>query len=231
MFYVCNKRGNKYGVVDTCDGICEYYSKDDLLKISESTPIIGVFDSKIKVVGTDFVKAKMKLLGIKDENTNYLKWVSNYITAWIDGENLIFVDKDTNSQIIVPKTSFFKHKDLFIGNSKLKICDLVNNRYFEKEYFSLTSVITCYVYFNYNFMMLDSFVVFIRSTIQDLVDDIAKVHYLYRISVSKLIVESNCGFYIVDLLDSRRLLRKIKDETAKKMISGHNVMTLKNDYY
>lgn len=35
MFYVCEKKGNKYGVVDTDDAICEYYSRDELLEINK----------------------------------------------------------------------------------------------------------------------------------------------------------------------------------------------------
>ena len=38
-------KNNKYGVVDTDDAICEYYTKKDLISISKSINIYGVSNS------------------------------------------------------------------------------------------------------------------------------------------------------------------------------------------
>ena len=39
MFYVCDKKNGKYGVLDTDDAICEYYTKSELLRISKEVQI------------------------------------------------------------------------------------------------------------------------------------------------------------------------------------------------
>lgn len=39
MFYICAKKGNKLGVMDTNDNALEFYTKDELTKIVNSTDI------------------------------------------------------------------------------------------------------------------------------------------------------------------------------------------------
>lgn len=45
MFYICDKKDNKYGVLDTTDGIVDYFIADDLQRINKDiAKIFGVFD-------------------------------------------------------------------------------------------------------------------------------------------------------------------------------------------
>ena len=72
MFYVCDKIGDKYGVVDTNDSICEYYSEEQLRFIQKSGVVIyGVSDDCISIADTNFIRAKAKMLGIKLRNQIY----------------------------------------------------------------------------------------------------------------------------------------------------------------
>ena len=57
MFYVCEKRGDLYGIVDTDDGICEFYSERQIknfilwfnyknIKFSRKAVTIRIFTEK-----------------------------------------------------------------------------------------------------------------------------------------------------------------------------------------
>lgn len=90
MFYVCDKKNGKYGVLDTDDAICEYYTKSELLSISRSTNIQGVSNEDIKVLSSDFIVAKSKLLGVDLKNIDWIKSTDTYrIYKKADYSNII----------------------------------------------------------------------------------------------------------------------------------------------
>lgn len=46
MFYVCSEGSGMFGVMDTIDGVVEYYTRDVLLDIAKSITILGVNKEK-----------------------------------------------------------------------------------------------------------------------------------------------------------------------------------------
>lgn len=62
MFYVCVERDGKYVVLDTDDGICEFYTKSDLVQlVSQGIQVLGVSQGNISVISSDFLKAKAQV--------------------------------------------------------------------------------------------------------------------------------------------------------------------------
>ena len=126
MFYVYTKNGTRYGVVDTNDGICEYYSEKQLIDLSnKGVKIFGVSDNSISVVDTNFIRAKAKLLGIK---------ISDYI---LDSSLGYSIEKRGRDFYLVSslrdKINISSQGADFISfiTQKLMIYNLWNSRYFD----------------------------------------------------------------------------------------------------
>ena len=128
MFYVYTKKRNKYGVVDTDDGICEYYSERQLKNFHDKRiSIYGVSDDGISIVDTNFIRAKAKLLGLD---------ICNYI---LDRTLKYRVEQKDYSYYLVSCTGdeveLSNTKDSFVFNlcNNLKIENLWDNRYFNMD--------------------------------------------------------------------------------------------------
>ena len=139
MFYVCEKNKNLYGVVDTDDGICEFYRKKDLIEIAKQVSIIGVVGDKVEVVDKKFVMAKAKLLGVNIENTDYLRYGTPYKIYRVLGGDKLYLE-DTESGNVITIKRYTRHFDLLLSK-KLRIVNLLNNRYFSSEYMNLGAVV------------------------------------------------------------------------------------------
>ena len=104
MYYVCEQKKSLYGVVDTDDGICEFYRKKDLIEIAKQVSIIGVTGDKVEVVDKNFVMAKAKLLGVNIENTDYLKYGTLYkINRVLGGDKLYLEDTESGNVITIKR--------------------------------------------------------------------------------------------------------------------------------
>lgn len=124
MYYVCDKKGSKYGVLDTDDAICEYYTKKELLEISKGVNILGVSNEDIKVLSSDFIIAKSKLLGVDLKNIDWIKSTDTYrIYKKADYSSIILEEIYTMSYYTTKENC-----DLFI--KELKIVNLFNNKSF-----------------------------------------------------------------------------------------------------
>lgn len=70
MFYVNSKKGNKYGVIDTNDGVIEYYTAKELINIISSYSIkiegCNLVENKISIKVTDFDIVKKNLITLRD---------------------------------------------------------------------------------------------------------------------------------------------------------------------
>ena len=127
MFYVCDKRNGKYGVLDTDDAICEYYTKSELLRISKEVQIQGVRGDQIQVFSSDFIKARAKVLGLIIKNTNWIKKEVLYrIYLRSDSKDVLLIEHETGDNLLTKKDCSFFVKDL-------KIVNLVNNKYFSRD--------------------------------------------------------------------------------------------------
>ena len=130
MFYVCDKKNGKYGVLDTDDAICEYYTKSELLRISKEVQIQGVRGDQIQVFSSDFIKARAKVLGLIIKNTNWIKKEVLYrIYLRSDSKDVLLIEHETGDNLLTKKDCSFFVKDL-------KIINLVNNKYFSRDLIS-----------------------------------------------------------------------------------------------
>lgn len=156
MFYVCEKKGNKYGVVDTDDAICEYYSRDELLEINKKVQIQGVSDNDIKVLNVDFIRAKAKLLGLRVRNSDWIKEDVPYcVYNSINSRDIVIEDR-------VKDTTLVTKLNCNLFTKKLKVINLINNKYFERRLDLLNSYV---IVFNNELLELDKFVVRLSSYI------------------------------------------------------------------
>lgn len=230
MFYVCNKRGNKYGVVDTDDGICEYYLRDDLLKISESVQIVGVSEDKINVVDKDFIIAKAKLLGVELINTDYISFDKCYNLVEVHEYNMYLRDVDSDSRIRIK--NYRNHID-FILSRGVKIINLWNNVHFRgTNEFSELSLSTV-VYIDYKFMSLNDCLERVKAEIgkETTLDSYSYIQEVHRVSTSKMVIlfhfMGGVRYYEVDLSKGSRSVRKITDKRASSLINKYGVISLR----
>lgn len=111
MFYVCDKKNGKYGVLDTDDAICEYYTKSELLRISKEVQIQGVRGDQIQVFSSDFIKARAKVLGLIIKNTNWIKKEVLYrIYLRSDSKDVLLIEHETGDNLLTKKDCSFSLK-------------------------------------------------------------------------------------------------------------------------
>ena len=226
MYYVCEQKKNLYGVVDTDDGICEFYRKKDLIEIAKQVNIIGVTGDKVEVVDKNFVMAKAKLLGINIENTDYLRYGTPYKIYRVLGGDKLYLE-DTESGNVITIKRYARHTDLLFSK-KLRIENLLNNTYFSSEYMNLGAV----VYLDGQLETLKNCLLTIRRAIRkDLNYEEPSFKEVYRLSTSKMLVKcevyaGNIIYYEVNLSIGRRLIRRVNQDTAVNMLHKSNVMAI-----
>lgn len=229
MYYVCEQKKNLYGVVDTDDGICEFYRKKDLIEIAKQVNIIGVTGDKVEVVDKNFVMAKAKLLGINIENTDYLRYGTPYKIYRVLGGDKLYLE-DTESGNVITIKRYTRHFDLLLSK-KLRIVNLLNNRYFSSEYMNLGAV----VYLDGQLETLESCLLTIRRAIRkDLNYEEPSFKEVYRLSTSKMLIKcevyaGNIIYYEVNLSIGRRLIRRVNQDTAVNMLHKSNVMAIRDN--
>lgn len=235
MYYVCEQKQNLYGVVDTDDGICEFYRKKDLIEIAKQVNILGVTGDKVEVVSRDFVMAKAKLLGVNIENTDYLKYGTLYKIYRVLGDVMYLEDTESGNVISIKR--YARHTDLLLSK-KLRIVNLWNNRYFSSEYMSIsgnTSVVGAVVYLDGQFVALESCLLTVRRAIRkDLNYEEPSFNEIYRLSTSKMLIKcevypSNVVYYEVNLSIGRRLIRRVNQDTAVNMLHKSNIMSIRDN--
>lgn len=137
MFLVISCKNGMYGVLDTSDGVTEYYTKEQLLGISKQVEIRGISPKgdiycKSESVITDFITlanaaiTKLLLLGISDYNEEATKVlnVAKKFGLADDGKDLSFDYK--RKSIIFHKLNLvvpYENADTFETYTKLDICD------------------------------------------------------------------------------------------------------------
>lgn len=185
MFYVCEKKGNKYGVVDTDDAICEYYSRDELLEINKKVQIQGVSDNDIKVSNIDFIRAKAKLLGLRVRNSDWIKEDVPYcVYNSINSRDIVIEDR-------VKDTTLVTKLNCNLFTKKLKVINLINNKYFERRLDLLNSYV---IVFNNELLELDKFVVHLSSYIATKYASIfGHIATLFRIDTNAIIAMYSDG--------------------------------------
>ena len=197
MFYVCEKKGNKYGVVDTDDAICEYYSRDELLEINKKVQIQGVSDNDIKVLNIDFIRAKAKLLGLRVRNSAWIKEDVPYcVYNSINSRDIVIEDRVKNTTLVTKLNC-----NLF--TKKLKVINLINNKYFERRLDLLNSYV---ILFNNELLELDKFVVHLSSYIETTYENMfGHISTLFRVDTNTIIAiyqiysGDDCFYYKVNL--------------------------------
>ena len=236
MFYVCEQKQNLYGVVDTDDGICEFYRKKDLIEIAKQVNIIGVTGDKVEVVDKNFVMAKAKLLGINIENTDYLRYGTPYKIYRVLGGDKLYLE-DTESGNVITIKRYARHTDLLLSK-KLRIVNLLNNRYFSSEYMSISGNMNnlgAVVSLDGQLETLKSCLLTIRRAIRkDLNYEEPSFKEVYRLSTSKMLIKcevyaGNIIYYEVNLSIGRRLIRRVNQDTAVNMLHKSNVMAIRDN--
>ena len=229
MYYVCEQKQNLYGVVDTDDGICEFYRKKDLIEIAKQVSIIGVTGDKVEVVDKKFVMAKAKLLGVNIENTDYLRYGTPYKIYRVLGGDKLYLE-DTESGNVITIKRYARHTDLLLSK-KLRIVNLLNNRYISSEYMNLGAV----VYLDGQLETLENCLLTIRRAIRkDLNYEEPSFKEVYRLSTSKMLIKcevyaGNIIYYEVNLSIGRRLIRRVNQDTAVNMLHKSNVMAIRDN--
>ena len=235
MYYVCEQKKNLYGVVDTDDGICEFYRKKDLIEIAKQVSIIGVTGDKVEVVDKNFVMAKAKLLGVNIENTDYLKYGTLYKIYRVLGD--IMYLEDTESGNVISIKRYARHIDLLLSK-KLRIVNLLNNRYFSSEYMSISDNMNnlgAVVYLDGQLETLESCLLTVRRAIRkDLNYEEPSFNEIYRLSTSKMLIKCEVYavsilYYEVNLSIGRRLIRRVNQDTAINMLHKSNVMAIRDN--
>lgn len=235
MYYVCEQKQNLYGVVDTDDGICEFYRKKDLIEIAKQVNILGVTGDKVEVVDKNFVMAKAKLLGVSIKNTDYLKYETLYKIHRVSGDVMYLEDIESGNSISIK--GYPRHIDLLLSR-KLKVVNLLNNRYFSSEYMNISdnmNSVGAVVYLDGQFMILESCLLTIRRAIRkDLNYEEPSFKEVYRLSTSKMLIKcevyaGNIIYYEVNLSIGRRLIRRVNQDTAVNMLHKSNVMAIRDN--
>lgn len=232
MYYVCEQKRNLYGVVDTDDGICEFYGKKDLIEIAKQVSIIGVTGDKVEVVDKNFVMAKAKLLGVNIENTDYLKYGTLYKIYRVLGD--IMYLEDTESGNVISIKRYARHTDLLLSK-KLRIVNLWNNRYFSGGTCSDANNLSVLVILDGELMLLQNCLLTIRRAIRkDLNYEEPSFNEIYRLSTSKMLIKcevyaGNILYYEVNLSIGRKLLRRVNQDTAINMLHKSNVMAIRDN--
>lgn len=235
MYYVCEQKRNLYGVVDTDDGICEFYRKKDLIEIAKQVSIIGVTGDKVEVVDKNFVMAKAKLLGVNIKNTDYLKYGTLYKIYRVLGNIMYLEDIESGNFIAIKR--YARHTDLLLSK-KLRIVNLWNNRYFSSEYMSISDNMNnlgAVVYLDGQLETLESCLLTVRRAIRkDLNYEEPSFNEIYRLSTSKMLIKcevyaGNILYYEVNLSIGRKLLRRVNQDTAINMLHKSNVMAIRDN--
>lgn len=137
MFLIISYKDGQYGVLDTTDGVTEYYTKEQLLKITKQVQIRGISPTgeiycKSDSVITDFINlasasiAKLMIMGIQDvseENTKALN-VARKLGLADDYKDLSFDYK--RKSIIFHKLNLvvpYEDANTFQTFTKLDVCD------------------------------------------------------------------------------------------------------------
>lgn len=192
MFYINEKRGDLYGVTDTNDGICEFYSSKDIFSISEKTSIMGVLCNRsVDVVGIDTVLAMEKLLrgttdGIK------CKFSVNYL----DDYELISIHKRFSFSSNAVRFCLYSYRDdnfiqcsdicsvpRILENSKIRIKNLIRKNSYFKSMDDIKKSRELYILYNGIITNIGSFYNHILGEIRDrkflntVIGRIEYVHY------------------------------------------------------
>ena len=99
MYYICDKKGNKYGVKDSSDGVVEYYTEAQLYNIVKNTElaIFGVEGFGIIVTGqaSDFRAwfSNTELEKLVDAITSDHDLVLSYSSRSNGGDGTAFVNR------------------------------------------------------------------------------------------------------------------------------------------
>lgn len=136
MFYVCEQRGDLYGVADTDDGVCEFYSKEELLKLARKIGILGVSirSDSVSVVGIGTVLAKLKILGGSSEevvfkialnNLDEYEIVSLKNKLTYQGQSYSFRIYNCTTKKYLPFVKSLKVFPKFLLNKNIHITNLI----------------------------------------------------------------------------------------------------------
>lgn len=128
MLYVGRKKGNKFGVIDTNDGVCEYISSSKLKElVASGISIKGVSQDHIEVCDAKNIQAQVKLLGMSVAPVILEKGVK-YRLGISDTNEYQFVSDDEKQHIEVPESAI----EVYVYNEHLKIINVINNKYVAK---------------------------------------------------------------------------------------------------
>lgn len=234
MYYVCEQKQNLYGVVDTDDGICEFYRKKDLIEIAKQVSIIGVDGDKVELVDKNFVMAKAKLSGVDIKNIDYVKCGTRYKLNHVLGDTMYLADMESGDIIGIKR--FVGHADLLLSK-KLRIVNLWNNRYFSRGMGSDANNLSVIVILDGEPMLLQNCLLTIRRAVsRDLNYEEPLFKEVYRLSTSKMLIEFEAYtgrtlYYEVDLSMGRKLIRRVNQDTAVKMLYKSNVIAMSGEGY
>lgn len=212
MFYVCDKKGNKYGVADTNDGICEFYSENELREISKSIEILGVAKDRIEVYTPDFICAKAKLLGINIINYDYLREGREYTV--FSGASTVLTFRDLKSDNLITLSYYKKHMDLI---NKLKLVNLLNNSYYRYSSRDIQMIKYKGDIVNFNYIVPN-----IKIRIHDKFGLLVNVQYFCRPSASKLVfncftMDNNQVIFELSLVNDSITVSKTSKKEFKDM--------------
>ena len=214
MYYVCDKKDNKYGVADTNDGICEFYSENELREISKRVEISGVLKDRIEVYTPEFMRAKAKLLGINIVNYDYLREGREYRVFSQAGTSSVLSFKDTKSGSIITLPYYKKHMDLI---NKLKIVNLFNNPDYKYSSNDMQMIKYNGDIVNFNYIVPN-----IKLRIHDKFGLLGSMQYFCRPSASKLLfnyftLDNNQVIFELSLVTDNITISKTSKKEFKDM--------------
>lgn len=234
MYYVCEQKRNLYGVVNTDDGICEFYRKKDLIEIAKQVKILGVTGDKVELVDKNFVMAKAKLLGVNIENIDYVKCGTRYKLNRVLGDIMYLADIESGDILGIKR--FVGHADLLLSK-KLRVVNLWNNRYFSRGMGSDANNLGVVVILDGQLMILQNCLLTIRRAVsKDLNYKEPLFKEVYRLSTSKMLVEfeaytGSTLYYEVNLSIGRKLIRRVNQDTAVSMLHKSSVIAMSGEGY
>lgn len=209
MLFIGKKRGEKYGIIDTDNGICEYLTVAELKKYRDmGTKIEGVYADHIEVIRPEFFGAKAKLLNIKvspfvfEKDKDYLIMPSNtghYVIVAKDEyakymENKKRADETGNVMYMVG-VEYLSIKELVKYNSHLRILNFINNDYYNC---SFCEEIHCNDYILGDSEVYD-FEDFYTECISEMLGRVGTGDItINRVSTTQLLVRSKTSYYCHD---------------------------------
>ena len=209
MFYVCDKIGDKYGVVDTDDGICEYYKESVLYKINEQVKIQGVSRDGITVLDKDLVVAKAKILGIPVINSDWIRPDSNHFMSFDYEKDLSVVAnvvncEDNSIRVAVPQDKY----------NSIKIINLINNSFFNNNICSYRKGLKLFILANSRLYTIEVFVKILVNIIGDKFTDLRDgyIESIFKIDDSSIVAK-----YTISSMDYAYVWVSLDDGKLKKL--------------